>query len=700
VGLDEYWQKRNFGKTPEPRGRLGKRVHRERSFCVQKHAASHLHYDFRLELEGALKSWAVPKGPSLDPKVPRLAMQTEDHPLDYGDFEGVIPEGQYGGGTVLLWDRGTWLPLEDDPHQAIRKGKLKFELRGEKLHGAFLLARSGERDARAWRLMKLPDQRARSSGEIVDDEPLSVTTDRDLDEIARDRDRVWHSNRGEEKPVTPRRRIKIPATLRLPEEKPVSRVPTADAWLHEIAIDGLRALARVDRKPSLRDAWNKVISQRFPAVMRALRSVRGGPAVVAGTVAVLLPDGRTEPPAAKDPRAVFFADDLLFADGEDLRARSLEARKQSLADLIASSRRDAALRFVRHFDDHGAEVFDKACALGAPAVLARRRDKPYGEASRRIACGERTQAGVKPNRLSKPDKLLWRTEGVTKKDLAEYYVAIGDHIVPHVQGRPLTLVRASDAVEDGTTYLRHSKVWGPEALRRVRIAEKTKVGEYMIADDLPGVLGLVQMSIVEIHTWNVTYPDVERPDRIVLDLDPDPSVKWDRVVAAARLLRERLERIGLASFVKTTGGKGLHVVVPIEPRADWDEVLDFARAFSESIVHDDRASFTTAMPKERRRGKILIDYLRNNRTNTSIAAFSTRARPGVPVSLPVSWDELPRVDPSAFTLFTVPKILARRRRDPWRDYETLRRPLSSRSAISATRMSSSGRSPVRRRPTA
>jgi bifunctional non-homologous end joining protein LigD len=234
----------------------------------------------------------------------------------------------------------------------------------------------------------------------------------------------------------------------------------------------------------------------------------------------------------------------------------------------------------------------------------------------------------------------------------------------------------------------------------VRIAEKTKVGEYMIADDLPGVLGLVQMSIVEIHTWNVTYPDVERPDRIVLDLDPDPSVKWDRVVAAARLLRERLERIGLASFVKTTGGKGLHVVVPIEPRADWDEVLDFARAFSESIVHDDRASFTTAMPKERRRGKILIDYLRNNRTNTSIAAFSTRARPGVPVSLPVSWDELPRVDPSAFTLFTVPKILARRRRDPWRDYETLRRPLSSRSAISATRMSSSGRSPVRRRPTA
>jgi bifunctional non-homologous end joining protein LigD len=211
------------------------------------------------------------------------------------------------------------------------------------------------------------------------------------------------------------------------------------------------------------------------------------------------------------------------------------------------------------------------------------------------------------------------------------------------------------------------------------------------------VLGLVQMSIVEIHTWNVTYPDVERPDRLVLDLDPDPSVAWDRVIDAARLLRARLGALGHASFVKTTGGKGLHVVVPLEPRAEWDEVLDFARAFSESIVREDPRGFTTAMPKERRRGKILIDYLRNNRTNTSIAAFSTRAHPSVPVSMPVAWEQLSRVDPTAFTLFTVPGILARRRKDPWLDYDEVRRPLTSRSAISATRMSSSGESPTRRR---
>jgi bifunctional non-homologous end joining protein LigD len=344
---------------------------------------------------------------------------------------------------------------------------------------------------------------------------------------------------------------------------------------------------------------------------------------------------------------------------------------------------------VRHFDGHGAEVFEKACALGAPAVLARRRDKPHGEPARRIEC--------KTARLTKPDKMLWRAAGVTKRALAEYYAAIGEHIVPHVAGRPLTLVRANDAVEDGVAYLRHSKAWGPAALRRVSIAEKTKVGEYLIADDLPAVLGLVQMSIVEIHTWNVTYPDVERPDRLVLDLDPDPSVAWDRVIDAARLLRSRLEALGHASFVKTTGGKGLHVVVPLVPRAEWDEVLRFARAFSESIVRDDPRGFTTAMPKERRRGKILIDYLRNNRTNTSVAAFSTRAHPSAPVSMPVAWEQLSRVDPTAFTPFTVPKLLARRRRDPWRDYEEVRRPLTSRSAISATRMSSSGESPTRRR---
>jgi bifunctional non-homologous end joining protein LigD len=507
VALDEYWRKRNFQKTPEPPGKVVRGSpsgDRERFFCVQKHAASHLHYDFRLELEGVLKSWAVPKGPSIDPEVRRLAMMTEDHPFEYGEFEGVIPAGQYGGGTVMLWDVGTWVPLEENPHQAIRAGKLKFELRGEKLKGSFALVRT---DERRWHLMKLRDKLAKKI-DITEKKPLSVATGRDLDEIAEQRDREWHSNRG---------------------------------------------------------------------------------------------------------------------------------------------------------------------------------DDPGGE-----------RPGVKPNHLTNPDKLLWRKDKITKLELVEYYIAVGDLIVREVKGRPLTLVRASDAIEDGTIYMRHSKVWGPKALRRITIKEKTKVGEYLVADDLLAVLGLVQMSIVEIHTWNCVDPDIDRPDRLIFDFDPDEAVPWRRVVEAAQLTRERLSKLGLESLVKTTGGKGLHVVVPLKPSADWELCLDFARAFSESIAREDPRGFTTAMPKDRRRGRILIDYLRNNRANTSVAAYSTRARAGAPVSMPVSWTELPKIDPNDYTLFTVPQLIAKRKRDPWKGYDGLRTPLlkalTSRITSSAKRRSSSGRS--------
>jgi bifunctional non-homologous end joining protein LigD len=271
-----------------------------------------------------------------------------------------------------------------------------------------------------------------------------------------------------------------------------------------------------------------------------------------------------------------------------------------------------------------------------------------------------------------------------------------------VRGRPLTLVRAGKTIEEGTVFMRHSKVWGPSALRRVRIQEKTKVGEYLVADDIDGVLGLVHMGVVEIHTWNSVAPEVDLHDRVVLDLDPDVSVPWTRVVETALMLRERLELVGLASFVKTTGGKGLHVVVPIDP-APWKQCLDFSRAFSEAIVRNEPKRFTTEMPLDKRRGKILIDYLRNNRTNTSVAAFSTRARPGAPVSMTVSWEELGKIDPSAFTLFTVPKLLARRKRDPWAGYDDARAPLpvlasTARQTRSAVRTSSSGASPTRRSP--
>lgn len=686
MGLEAYWKKRHFEKTPEPRGEVLPRRGRARFFCVQKHAASHLHYDFRLELEGVLKSWAVPKGPSLDPKVRRLAMETEDHPLDYGEFEGIIPKGEYGGGTVLLWDRGSWLPLDDDPHRAYRSGKIRFELRGEKLRGGFLLERTWRegREGRAWRLTKLEDDDS-IDGDITVERPESVATGRDLDAIARQADRVWRSNRGghpggEEK-AKPRKKKALPK-VSLAEPKPTSSLPRGEGWVHEIAIDGAHGLARIEGgSPSVHLARGDA-SARFPAVLRALRGLGVDDAILDVYLAELHPDGTTSAPRE---HPVGFAVDLLHLEGEDFRRKSLVERKQALSDLIASARKDAALRFVPHFE--GTDVFEKACRIGATAMLSKKGDARYGSEILRTPC-------------KKNDRVLYRADGYRKSDLAEYYRAVEEHVVPHVFGRPLTLVRANDAIEDGTIYMRHSKVWGPSTLERVSIVEKKKVGEYLVARDLDGILALVHMGIVEIHTWNSVAPEVDSPDRIVLDLDPDVSVPWTEVVDTAKMLRKRLEKLGLASFVKTTGGKGLHVVVPLHPTT-WDASFAWSRTFAQMLEAEEPKRFTTQVSLAKRPGKILIDYLRNNRGNTSVAAFSTRAKPHAPISVPVSWAELGRVDPNSFTLKSVPKL--RRKKDPWAGYEEARGSLpalerTSRQVRSAAAMSSSGVSPGRRSP--
>jgi bifunctional non-homologous end joining protein LigD len=272
--------------------------------------------------------------------------------------------------------------------------------------------------------------------------------------------------------------------------------------------------------------------------------------------------------------------------------------------------------------------------------------------------------------LSHPGRVVFTAQGYTKLDLARYHDAVAEREVPHLRGRPLTLVRCGGAVEQGCSFMRHSRVWAPAALRRVRIPEQKKVGEYLIADTPEAVVALAQMDVIEIHTWNSRDDDVERPDRIVVDLDPGPQVRWREVVAAAHLLRGALEVLGLRSFVKTTGGLGLHVVAPIARERDWSECLLFARGLAETVARENPRGFTTRYPKPGREKKILVDYLRNNRTNTSIAAFSPRAREGAPVSVPLAWEELsPRLDPKKFTIATVP---GRLRDDPWRESSKLR----------------------------
>ena len=697
MGLREYRAKRDFTRTPEPSGEAAKRSNgardraeaakRARSFVVQKHDASHLHYDFRLELEGVLKSWSVPKGPTLDPAVKRLAMQTEDHPLDYADFEGVIPKGQYGGGTVVVWDAGTWIPLDDDPHGAFRAGKLSFELRGEKLRGAFTLVRKGK-DDRAWLLMKHDDRAAKKGSDVTASRPESVTTGRTIEEVEVERDRVWHSNRGDVRASGAdvpgaRPAKKLPSDVRVQRAKAGRKAPEGDGWLHELALDGDRVVARVEagRVRLVEADGGADVTRALRPIVEAFEGTRLRDAIVDG---VVLKDAAT-----------FFAFDLLHLEGFDLRRSPLEARKAALEAVLDAAPGDPHLRYARHVVGSGQAYVEKACELGARGVISKKRDATYGAAGswRVVACAapakKKAPKPRKPRKareahaervavagvsISHPERVMYPETGVTKVDVARYYETVADAVLPHLRGRPLTLVRCGAGLRTGQLradcmYMKHGRVWGPPALRRVNIREKTKTGEYLVADQLDAVVGLVQMDILEIHTWNTRVEHVEEPDRVVFDLDPGPEVPWRDVVRAAFEVRDRLRDLHLESWVKTTGGVGLHVVVPLVPAASWDECFAFTRAIAQEMAGDDPKRFTTNVSKAGREDKIYVDYLRNNRGNTSVAAYSTRAKPLATVSTPLAWNELDeKLLPSAFTVSTVPTRLARQRKDPWADY--------------------------------
>jgi bifunctional non-homologous end joining protein LigD len=878
MGLREYHHKRDFAITPEPRGEEARTE--GRSFCVQKHAATRLHYDFRLEMEGVLRSWAVPKGPSYDPADKRLAMHTEDHPIDYGDFEGVIPEGQYGGGTVLLWDQGTWEPLED-PHKGYRAGKLKFRLRGRKLNGGWTLVKIRGRDARddekSWLLIKEKDETARPSAEfdVTEERPESVATGRDMETIAAERDAVWESKPVEKakggrwrpklKPASapaarPRaaatkkaagrvaevrgaRKAALPRSIRPELATLVTDPPEGDDWLHEMKFDGYRIVCRLQGgRATLQSRNGKDWTANFPSIRSALEALPAGQAMIDGEVAVLLPDGTTSFQALQNAltshdqgELVYFAFDLLHRDGYDLTRAALEDRKAALADLLVGA--PPAVRYSAHVVGSGREFFDKACGLSLEGIVSKRRDAPYeagrGRSWLKVKClrrqevviggftdpeGSRAGLGallvgvhdkdgslayagkvgtgytekvlkdlrrrldaleqpacpfqsrpkgvgtphwVKPElvaevaftewtgdgkmrhpsfqglradkpardvvrerpvptdevappakaqprrprrsnepapketprrrpkggraeaatvagvRLTHADRVLYPAQGITKRALAEFYESIAGWILPHVVGRPLTLVRCPEGLAKECFYMKHSGVWAPPALRRVKIREKTKVGEYLVVDDLAGLVSLVQMGILEIHTWNSVDARVEEPDRIVFDLDPGPAVGFDRVMAGARLVRDSLRSVGLESFVKTTGGKGLHVVVPLGPGHGWDETFGFSVRVAEEIVRRDPRTYTDAMPKAGRQGKILVDVLRNNRGNTSVAAYSTRARPGAPVSVPLAWEELQRdLRPDLYTVENLHRRLASLEADPWARYFKLKQKLA------------------------
>jgi bifunctional non-homologous end joining protein LigD len=849
MALEDYKKKRDFTRTPEPPGEA--HPPGGNSYCIQKHAASRLHYDFRLEHEGVLLSWAVPKGPSFDPRDKRLAMHVEDHPVEYGSFEGVIPEGEYGAGAVVLWDRGTWTPTAD-PRLALERGELKFHLQGEKLRGKWALVRIKGDDPKTWLLIKEKDEHARSAVEfeIVSARPESVISGRGLAEVAAERDRLWHSRAvrpgGELDPGGPaegeggaRLRLgDLAGALRgpLPRTQPLALAtvveipPSGDEWLHEIKHDGYRIVARIEEgEVRLVSRNGKDWTKEFPQVARAVGRLAAGTALLDGEVAALLPSGATsfqalQRRAESGTPLVYFAFDLLHLDGWDLRQVGLEERKQVLRRLLDSA--PETLRFSDHVRGRGPEFFEKARGAGLEGVISKRAAAPYREGRggdwRKAKCrlsqevviggwrwtsdgrgaigallvgfhedGQLVYAGrvgsglsdrmladlqrrlearrretspfaevpaelrrdslwVEPElvaqvefaqwtdqgrmrqpvflglrddrearhvlrerpgtiegggvdtvsagrpwealrshatrtrdvsgeqvvdllgvRLTHPDRIYYPDLGFTKLDLALYYVSIADAVLPHLEGRPLTLVRCPEGIDGETFYQKHPSSWTLPQVRHFAVPGKGE--RYLFVDSVPGLVALAQAGILEIHPWNSRVAHLEEPDQVILDLDPDEALPFSRVAAAARRVRALLTECGLESFVKTTGGKGLHVCVPVAPEHGWGELEEFTRTVAQRLERDEPQSFTASMAKAQRKGKVYVDYLRNTRGANAVGVYSTRARAGAPVSAPVEWGELDRLSgPTDFTVAEVPlRVLglgSGRAPDPWAGY--------------------------------
>ena len=803
--LERYREMRDFTITPEPRGRKVAAKKSRLRYYIQRHAATRLHYDFRLELEGVLKSWAVPKGPSLDPADKRLAMQTEDHPLDYGDFEGVIPEKQYGAGEVLLWDKGVWTPEDSDALAALRRGRLHFRLDGAKLRGSWILTRTrGNEDRPCWLLIKRTDEEARPGYDITAERPESV--------------------KGKAKPAKYGKKAKLPQFVSPQLATLVSEPPNAGEWLYEVKHDGYRMLARlIKRDARLFTRSGKDWTERLPQLVRELKRLKLDESWLDGEVVVLRADGRSSFQAlqnafdaGRDSEIVYYVFDAPFLKGVDQTRLPLAERKAALARALPKS---SVVRLSEHLEGEAHEVLEKACKLGLEGLIGKRADSVY-EAGRtktwiklkcrleqdfviagytapsgsrsgfgalllgaydspggrlkyagkvgtgfdeewlksltqrlaalkrpdspladpprekgiqwvkpqlvaQTAFAERTDDGIlrqasflglredipaksvlderaqrppenqAPARkerslppltgeqqknavyevkISHPERLVWPSLGITKIDLARYYDGVGEVMLPHVARRPLTLVRCPDGAEKECFYQRHLAMGASPGDVKTFKRERSSKGYYIYIDSHRALITLVQNGAVEMHTWGATGPDVQHPDRITLDLDPDEDLAWAELVRATEMTRTIVEALKLRCFLKTTGGKGLHVVIPIAPKLGWPEVKEFSRLVAEFLVQAEPKLFTAKIAKERREQKVFVDYLRNSETASAVAAFSARARPGASVSTPLAWDELTQDEDvrRKFTVLTVPQRLAALKKDPWSDYEKTR----------------------------
>ena len=782
LDIETYNKKRDFSKTKEPKGR--KLKGKGDSFVVQKHDASRLHWDFRLELDGVLKSWAVPKGPSLDPGENRLAMRTEDHPLDYGDFEGTIPKGEYGGGTVMLWDQGRWIPdPRKDPSKTIEEGHLHFTLEGERMKGEWVMFRlkpkPGEK-AQPWMLKKVTDDFA-EPGEgdaLVDNCVTSVTTGRTMAEIAVGKD-VWRSNRGGQKGGRAKKSAsKAPPAFVEPQLATlVDEVPTGSSWLHEIKYDGYRLLLAVG--DGVATAWTrnaKDWSDKFKLLVKAAAKLPAG-CLIDGEAVALDDDGKPNfqllQSTLKGGTAplAFYAFDLLVDHGKDIRKLPNIERKERLAALLAGV--SPPILYGDHIIGRGEEMFEAVCKQGGEGIISKkasaaysgtrtrnwlkikciqrqefvivgwsesdkrrgfrslllaakdgrkltyvgkvgtgftadlieslmermeplavdkapvevprpdrkgahwikpelvaeiafaeftddgilrhpsfmglREDKPASKVVREVPKhlnkSEKKSAGATAEsfgvEISSPERVIFPELGLTKKDLADYYAQVAPLIMVDAARRPMTLIRCPGGRTGECFFQKHDKgTFGPR-VKQIPIEEKDgHTEDYLYLDDIQGLLACVQMGTIEFHGWGSRIEKVEYPDRLVFDLDPDVGLDFDKVKAAAVRLKSLLEDLGLKSFPLLSGGKGIHVVVPLDQTKDWPTVKSFADRFSRAISEAEPQTFTANIRKVERKGRIFLDWLRNQRGATAVMPYSARAREGAPVSAPVTWEEL------------------------------------------------------------
>ncbi|GJH11820.1 DNA ligase D [Caballeronia novacaledonica] len=882
--LETYQRKRTFDKTPEPSG-AAKRSARSRksadhalSFVIQEHDARRLHYDFRLELDGTLKSWAVPKGPSLDPSVKRLAVHVEDHPLDYGSFEGDIPEGNYGAGSVIVWDRGTWAPQSGTVEEAAReyeKGKLKFILDGEKLHGGWTLVKShmrGSGDKEQWLLIKERDDEARPEAEydILLKKPGSVMSTslgaRDKSGAVRERterkaaakeaparktaskkasghahpdivaNRSAESLRtlSHEPAIEGAVKAKLPATFKPQLATLVDAAPPGNDWAYEIKFDGYRVLARIETIKGKHEIliytrngndWTAKFSKQVKALDRL--DIESG--WLDGEAVVLddrgLPDFQALQNAfdvGRPQDIVVYFFDVPYLNGYDLRNVPLVQRRAILKALIEPVE-DPVLRYSQDFAFHADDLLKSACDMALEGIIGKRIDSTYvsGRSASwiKLKCrrrqefviggysepaGSRGQFGalllgvydthgklqyagrvgsgfdhatliavkkeldkrevkrmpfasepqersrtpvhwVKPElvaecnfaewtkerivrqasfvslrddkparqivkevpasakkvaskktpakktatkakagsaeiegvKISHPDRVIDKSTGFTKIDVVEYYASVADWMLPHLKDRPVSLVRAPEDIGGELFFQKHSaKLAIPHITQHPDIDPGHP--PLLTIESSQALVGTAQMGTIELHTWNAVASNIEKPDRMVFDLDPGEGVGWERMIEAAKLTKDLLAELGLTSFCKTSGGKGFHVVVPLAKQAGWDDMKDFSQAVAQHMASALPKLFSAKMGMQNRKGKIFIDYLRNNRGSSTVAAFSLRARPGLGASMPLSWDELDTVTSGdQWNIGNVRERLDALKGDPWAGYDKARQRLTA-----------------------